>query len=260
MQKYNSMAMCNSSTSTYFSNRRSVRVFQNREVSSELLNTVLDESMHAPTTGNMQLYSVVITRDEERRKELAKFHFNQPASVGAPVLLTVCADFNRFAKWCRISDAKPEFNNLQGLMMGLMDALIYSQQIVTVSELNGLSTCYLGTTIYNAPEISGLLSLPVGVIPVVTVALGYAAETPDDCGRLPLEAIVSEESYRDLTDEEIAGLYAEKEARDDSRKFVAENNKNSLAQVFTDIRYPGTMLKPFSIKLRDYLARQGFKL
>lgn len=252
------MFMCNSSTSSYFRNRRTVRNFQNRKVSAGLLNMILDESMHAPTTGNMQLYSVVVTCEENRRKELAKFHFNQPASVSAPVLLTVCADFNRFAKWCRVSGANHEFNNLQGLMMGLMDALIYAQQIVTISELNGLSTCYLGTTIYNAPEISQLLSLPAGVIPVVTVALGYATEMPDDSGRLPLEAIISEELYRNFTDEEVADLYAEKEAREDSRKFVAENNKKSLAQVFTDVRYPGSVLEPFSAKLHDYLTEQGF--
>lgn len=110
----------------YFKNRVTVRNFSDREVSRELLNEMLEAAAHAPTNGNMQLYSVIITRDPERKRLLAPTHFNQPASVGANVLVTFCADFNRFVKWCEASDALPGYDNFQSFMSAVFDTVILS--------------------------------------------------------------------------------------------------------------------------------------
>ncbi|MDE6127020.1 MAG: NADPH-dependent oxidoreductase, partial [Muribaculaceae bacterium] len=79
-----------------------------------------------------------------------------------------------------------------------------------------------------------------------------------DVGRLPLDAIVHRESYQPYTSGRIDELYAEKEARDDSRQFVAENGKETLAQVFTDIRYPRGNNELFSAKFLEYLRSTDF--
>ena len=60
---------------------------------------------------NMQLYSVIVTRDKQMKERLAPAHFNQPMVTGAPVVLTFCADFNRFSKWCRERKAVPGYDN-----------------------------------------------------------------------------------------------------------------------------------------------------
>ncbi len=244
----------------YFYDRRTHRAFSQREVSDELLESLLDAAAHAPTTGNMQLYSVIVTRDAEARKALAQTHFNQPASVNAPVLLTFCADFNRFTEWCRQSDAAPGYDNLQGFTTAMLDAVIFAQQFNTVAEMNGLGCCYLGTTTYNAPDIARLLQLPSLVVPVVTLAVGYPSGDVDDCGRLPIRSLIHHETYHQPTASEIAEIYAEKEARDDSKRFVAENGKENLAQVFTDVRYTRQMMESFSTIWRDFIIAQGFKL
>ncbi len=244
----------------YFYDRRTHRAFSEREVSNELLETLLDAAAHAPTTGNMQLYSVIITRDAEARKVLAHTHFNQPASLNAPVLLTFCADFNRFSEWCRQSGADPGYDNLQGFTTAMLDAVIFAQQFNTVAEMNGLGCCYLGTTTYNAPDIARLLQLPSLVVPVVTLAVGYPAGEVEDCGRLPIRSFIHHETYQQPTAEEIAATYAEKESREDSKRFVAENGKDNLAQVFTDIRYTRSMMESFSKVWRDFIAVQGFHI
>jgi len=51
---------------------------------------------------DMQVYSIIITRDENKKMELAPLHFNQKMVTEAPIVLTFCADFNRFKKWCRL--------------------------------------------------------------------------------------------------------------------------------------------------------------
>lgn len=244
---------------TYFRERRTVRNFKEEAPRRELINEILESAMRAPTTGNMQLYSVVVSRDPERLAKLRPCHFNQPASM-APVLITVCADVRRFERWCEVSQAMPEFRNLQGLTAAVLDASLLAQQITTVAEMHGLGTCWLGTTTYNAPEIAEALHLPVGVVPVGTLAVGFPADTPAQCERLPLEAWAYEEEYPEFTDEQIKELYRAKDEFPDNAGFVKENGKHTLAQVFTDVRYPATTSNPFSDKFLDFLRKAGFKL
>lgn len=243
----------------YFKERRSVRSFKSEAPSKELINEILELAERAPTTGNMQLYSVVVTRNPERLDSLRKAHFCQPASM-APILITVCADVRRFERWCEVSDAVPEFRNLQGLTAAVLDASILAQQITTVAEMKGLGTCWLGTTTYNAPEIADLLALPEGVVPIGTLAVGYASGEVSQCERLPVNAWAYSEEYPQLSDDDIKLLYAVKDEYADNRKFVEENGKQTLAQVFTDVRYPASSSEPFSAKFKDYLIKAGFRI
>lgn len=239
----------------YFRNRRTIRNYTDRPVSDETLREIIEEAAYAPTTGNMQLYSVVVTRETEMKRRLSPTHFGQPQLMGAPVILTVCADFNRFVRWCQLRGAEPGYDNLQSFVTALLDATIFAQQICTVAEMRGLGCCYLGTTLYNAPDIAEILRLPSRVVPVVTLTLGYPADNGVEVGRLPVDAIIHNETYSDYHDADIDRLYAEKEARDDSRMFAEENEKPSLAHVFTDVRYPKANNEHFSTVLADYLRK-----
>lgn len=238
--------------SEYFSKRRTVRKFEDKDIDAKMLNNILLSASKAPTCGNMQLYSVVVTRNPERRKELAALHFNQPASQ-APVMLTVCADLERMTRWAQLRNADAGFDNLLSLSSALADAYIYAQQIVTIAEMAGLGTCYLGTATYNAPEISALLHLPKRVVPVACIALGWPAEEGVETERLPLEAIMHEEEYRHDNDDEFLALHHDKEEYPANKGYVEENGKDNLAQVFTEVRYPRAMNEEFSAKLTTWL-------
>lgn len=243
----------------YFSNRKSVRNYKKQHISEELLDNILERAMRAPTCGNMQLYSVIVTRVPEKLVQLAKEHFNQPASTNADVILTICADFNRFTKWCEASGANPGYNNFHSFIMALTDAVIYAQQIVTIAETEGLGTCYLGTVNYNAKQISELLELPDLVVPVASLSLGYPENSEEEqCERLPLEAIRHNETYRYDTKDEIMKLFKSKEDFEPNKQFVKENKKNSLAQIFTDIRYPESVNKAVSESFLTILKEKGF--
>lgn len=244
--------------SAYFRERRSCRRFTDRDVEPQLLRTILSEAMKAPTTGNMQLYSVIVSRSEEMLARLRPLHFNQPAAVGAKVLLTVCADFGRFSRWCRASGADPGYDNFLSFTSAMLDATIYAQQIVTIAELNGLGTCYLGTVTYNAAPISEVLELPELVVPVACIALGWPDGEGEETERLPLEAVAYSERYPRMTDAEIMELYRAKDDYAPNAVYVEENGKQSLAQVFTDVRYPRGMNEEFSAKFLETLRRKGF--
>ncbi len=239
-------------------NRRTIRKYTQEEVSPVLLNQLLEESFRASTMGNMQLYSVIVTRDPERKAKLAPAHFNQPMVMGASVVLTFCADFNRFSKWCRCRQAEPGYDNVLSFLNAASDALLVTQNFCTLAEAHGLGICYLGTTIYNPDQIIEILQLPELVMPVATITVGYPAECPAQPDRLPLEGLIHEECYRDYTSQDIDRIYALKEALPENLQFVAENHKETLAQVFTDVRYKKADNESMSVKLKETLRKQGF--
>jgi len=187
-------------------NHVTIRKFKNQPVEPQLLESIIFSGTRASTTGNMQAYSVIISQDAKMKEKLTPLHFNQPVAQNAPVLLTFVADFNRFSKWCRINKAEPGYTNFLSFFTAAIDALLVAQNVCVAAENIGLGICYLGTTTYNAKEIINVLELPKLTFPVTTVALGYPAENPELTDRLPLEAVIHYEKYRDFDATEINRL------------------------------------------------------
>ncbi|MDO4756258.1 MAG: nitroreductase family protein, partial [Parabacteroides sp.] len=169
-----------------------------------------------------------------------------------------CADFNRFSKWCRCRKAEPGYDNPISFLNAASDALLVTQNFCTLAEANGLGICYLGTTIYNPDQIIDILQLPELVMPVATITVGYPDEAPVQSERLPLEGLVHDEVYHDYTPESIDLIYKEKEALPVNQGFVEINGKETLAQVFTDIRYKKADNEYMSGVLKKVLKQQGF--
>lgn len=239
-------------------NRTSIRKYSSREVSDELLNRLLEEAEHTPTMGNLQLYSVVITRSEEGKKALAPAHFNQPMVTGAPVVLTICADYRRTTLWAENRKAHPGYDNILSLMNAATDALLFTQTFCNLAEEEGLGTCFLGTTVYMPKMIIDTLKLPKLVMPVATITLGWPDEQPALSERLPLRSIIHQETFEDYTPEKIDDFYAEKENLEVNKEFVRINNVETLAQVFTDIRYTKKDCEAMSTGFLEALKEQGF--
>jgi len=239
-------------------NHRTIRKYKSDPIPEKILQYILEAGTRASTTGNMQVYSIVVTTEESIKEELAPCHFNQPMVREAPIVLTFCADFNRFNKWCRLRKAEPGYDNFLSFFTAAIDALLVAQNVCVAAEDAGLGICYLGTTTYMAGKIIEVLDLPLGVVPVTTLTLGYPDEVPELTDRLPLEAVIHREKYVDYSDEEIDKHYQMKELITSYQEFVKENNVESLAHVFTDVRYKKDDNILFSKTLIDILTQQGF--
>ena len=239
-------------------NRRSIRKYSDKDIEASLLNEIIAEAMQTPTMGNMQLYSVVVSRSKEIKEQLAPAHFNQPMVTGAPVVLTFCADFNRFTKWCEQRNADAGYDNFLSFMNAVQDTLLFAQTGTVLAEAAGLGTCYVGTTVYMPETISKVLNLPKFVVPVATITVGYPAEDAKKSDRLPVEAIMHNETYHDYSAEQIDQIYSAKEALEENKEFVRINKKENLAQVFTDCRYTRKDNEALSKTLWDFVKKQGF--
>ncbi len=238
--------------------RRTIRQYSLRDVSPELLNRLFTEASRTQTMGNLQLYSVVVTRRSDMKQRLALVHFNQPMVIQAPVVLTICADFNRTSTWARCRKAEPGYGNFLSFINAATDALLYTQTLCNLMDEEGLGYCFLGTTVYQPQQIIDILELPRLTMPVATLTVGWPDEQPALSDRLPVESFVHEETYTDYLAKDIDTYYNNKEQLDENQNFVRINQKETLAQVFTDIRYTRRDNEAMSDTLLATLRHQGF--
>ena len=238
--------------------RRSIRRYQDKDVDNTLLTRLIKEAERTQTMGNLQLYSVVVTRSEELKTKLAPAHFNQPMVTGAPVVLTFCADYRRTTLWAEQRQATPGYDNPLSFVNAMTDALLFCQTFCNLAEEEGLGCCFLGTTVYQPQSIIDTLQLPELVFPVATITLGWPDENPPLSDRLPVSTIIHEETFHDYSVADIDKAYAYKEQLDENKEFVKINNKQTLAQVFTDCRYTKADCEAMSETLLETLRKQKF--
>ena len=239
-------------------NHRSIRKYKEKEIDGSILTQILEAGIRASNTGNMQAYSIIVTTQKDIKEKLWEVHFKQNMILQAPVILTFCADFNRFSKWCKLRKAEPAFDNFLSFFNAAIDALLVSQNVALASEENNLGICYLGTTIYNAEKIIEILHLPHGVVPVTTLVIGYPDENPGITDRLPLASVIHNEIYHEYTSEDIDQFYQEKDNSEFTKELLKINNKETLAQIFTDNRYKKKDNVLFSKKFMEVIEKQGF--
>ena len=245
---------------------RSIRKYKSDPIPDDVLNKILEAGIRASSSGNMQTYSIIVTRDIVLREQLCKAHFEQNMVLEAPILLTFCADFHRMRQWLRISNAPDNFDNFMSFMVAAIDAILVSQNVALAAESKSLGICYLGSTFSNSDQVGSILGLPDNVVPVVGFTLGYPDEDPALRDRLPLDGLVHNETYQEYSDERIAEIYREREVKGWERymsyprlrKLIIDSGVENLAQVYTEVKYSRQSRQEFSRKVLNYLKMQDF--
>ena len=174
------------------------------------------------------------------------------------MVLTFCADYRRTTLWAEQRQATPGYDNPLSFVNAMTDALLFCQTFCNLAEEEGLGCCFLGTTVYQPQSIIDTLQLPELVFPVATITLGWPDENPPLSDRLPESTIIHEETFHDYSAADIDKAYAYKEQLDENKEFVKINNKQTLAQVFTDCRYTKADCEAMSETLLEALRKQKF--
>ena len=184
-------------------NHRSIRKYTGDPIPSPILDYILEAGTRASTTGNMQVYSIIVSTEEEVKNALSPCHFNQAMVKEAPVVLTFCADFNRFNHWCRLNKAEPGYDNFLSFFTAAIDALLVAQNVCIAAEDAGLGICYLGTTTYMAGKIIRGPGSSQGSSARCHGNSWLPRRNARTNDRLPLEAVVHREKYHDYSDSDI---------------------------------------------------------
>jgi nitroreductase len=247
---------------------RSIRAFKPTPIANEVIESVCADAIAGgSSSGNLNSVSLILTRDEERKKRLYELHFKQAMVLQAPLVITFCADWHRTRTWLASRGARDNFNNFLGYHVAAFDAMIVAQNVCLGFEAHGLGICYMGTTLHSMPEISELLELPETCTPVTTIVVGYCDENPNKRDRLPLSAFLHDERYRATTPAEIEATYRDREVKGWERymsmpplkALIEREGISSLAEFYTSkIKYDPEVFARDSAKLETFLRNKGF--
>lgn len=177
---------------------RSIRVYQDKEVSEEILDQIIKAVQAAPNWVNLQHVTVIAVKNPERKQRFSELCGNQKYVATAPVFLVFCADFYR--TWLSCQSHGKEFDEvlrqMDHLIVGANEVGIALGTAVAAAESFGLGTVPIGDVRLHALEMIQELDLPKYVIPLLGLCIGYPAEDPGLKPRLPKEAIYFEDRYQ----------------------------------------------------------------
>lgn len=257
-----------SDLASLFNRHRSIRHFKPEPIEPALVDRVCRDAIAgASSSGNLNSFSIVLTRDPERKRRLYELHFEQEMVLEAPLVMTFCADWYRTRQWLRSRGARDNFNNLIGYHVSAFDAIIVAQNVCLGFEAAGLGICYMGTTLHSMADIAQYLDLPDTCLPVTSIVVGWPAEDPPKRDRLPLRAFLHEEKYHRLDDDELEAVFKEREVRGWARYMAYPELKakiqamgiTSLAQFYTsEAKYDPNEFRADSARLRALLESKHF--
>ena len=184
-----------SETLRLLESRVSVRAFRPDPVPDELLATVLRAACRAPTSSNIQAYSLVVIRDVETRRELSVLAGNQAHVAETPVFLAVCADLSRARRACELHGKPFAGENMEIGLVATVDATLAGMCVMLAAESVGLGCVMIGGMRNKPVEVARLLELPSGAFVVFGMCLGWPAERPEMRPRVPEDGAIHFDRY-----------------------------------------------------------------
>ena len=203
--------------------RKSVRVFEDREIDEEIINQILTAAVNAPTAGNQQLYTILRITDPEIKEKLSESCDHQPFIKDGKLVLVFCADCLKWYEAFRYAGCEPRKPGAGDLLLAVDDALIAAQNAVIAAESFGIGSCYIGDIMENIETQREILGLPEYVFPAALLVFGYPTEQQKNRQkpeRADLEYIVQENSYHRHSREELKALF--------SKRFPGESYESGM--------------------------------
>ena len=157
--------------------RRSIRKYSDAPVTDAQVDAILQAAFRAPTSSNIQSYTVITVRDPETKQKLAVPAGNQKHIADCPVFLAFCADLTRLEHVLQERGHTLEDNNLE---IGLpLDRCVTCRH---VGLSHGRFARHQRCDDWRGPKrcrkIAEILELPKFVYCVFGMCLGYPAEMP----------------------------------------------------------------------------------
>jgi FMN reductase (NADPH) len=232
----------------------SVRKYKDVELSKEEVHELVQAGQHAASSNFVQAYSVIHVTDPAKREKLAVLSKNPQQILSAGAVLVFCMDFRRVAVGASLLGKEIDFSSTESLLVGVTDVALFAQNVAVASESKGYGICYIGG-VRNAPEeISELLNLPHGVAPMFGMTIGVPDEANEVKPRLPVEAIIHENSYDEQKYEELLPVY-DKLMND----YYMSRGSNRKDAAWSD-SMAAFLGSPRRTHMKEFLNKRGFEI
>ena len=137
--------------------RKSIRVYQDRDIEAEKKEAILRAAAEAPTAGNQQLYTILDITDQALKEKLVDTCDHQPMIAQAKMVLIFCADCKKWYDAYWETGCHPRKPGVGDLLLAVSDAIIAAQNAVTAAESFGIGSCYIGDIMENCETQRELL-------------------------------------------------------------------------------------------------------
>ena len=193
--------------------RKSVRVFEDREIREDLVREILEAACQAPTAGNQQLYTIIRVTDPGLLERLSESCDHQPFIKKGKLVLVFCADCLKWQKAYEYGGCEPREPGAGDLLLASVDAVIAAQNAVVAAESLGIGSCYIGDILENCEEQRDILGIPDYVMPVAMLVFGYPTEQQKNRPkpvRSDLKYVVNENSYPEMDADYVRNMLGKK--------------------------------------------------
>ncbi|MBU1627829.1 nitroreductase family protein, partial [bacterium] len=259
---------------------------QKREIDKDTLDKIIEAGIRAPTSGNLQPYSIILARDAEKKSFIAKVT-SMKFIEDTDLLMFFILDFARLKMWAELNKAPFGMGkSFRHFLTSVHDVLCCAQNVVIAAESFGIGSVYIGRVIELYQELKKILNLPKLTFPIALLCLGYPDKRRSErTPRLSHEAIVHSEAYQQADDEKINSWFDEKykgkriKLSDKSkwlylnvirtalgerkyREAVKELDKTpslNLPQYFFGIQYPVHVMPKIGYMIKLDLIEAGFE-
>ena len=228
--------------------RKSVRVFTDREITPEDKSLILCAATQAPTAGNQQLYTIIDVTDQAIKDTLVKTCDNQPFIADAKMVLIFCADCKKWYDAFRFAGCEPRLPGVGDLALAISDATIAAQNAVVAAESLGIGSCYIGDIMENCEAHRELLHLPRYVFPCCMLVFGYPTQQQKDRAkplRSPMDSIVHENAYHEMDGVELEALL--------DIRVASGNTYENWIHAFCKPKYNSEFSREMSRSVSEYL-------
>lgn len=232
---------------TQLFDRKSVRVFEDKEITKEEKQLILEAAAMAPTAGNQQLYTILDITDQELKEKLVDTCDHQPFIASAKMVLIFCADCKKWYDAFVASGCEPRKPGAGDLLLAVNDAVIAAQNAVVAAHSLGIGSCYIGDIMENCEEQRELLQLPKYVFPTAMLVFGYPTQQqlerkkPE---RVNMKHLVHENGYRSMNAEELEAMFAKNAVNREYRDWM---------QAFCNRKYNSDFAREMSRSVAEYL-------
>ena len=228
--------------------RKSVRVFTDREITPEDKSLILRAATQAPTAGNQQLYTIIDVTDQAIKDTLVKTCDNQPFIADAKLVLIFCADCKKWYDAFRFAGCEPRLPGVGDLALAISDATIAAQNAVVAAESLGIGSCYIGDIMENCEAHRALLHLPRYVFPCCMLVFGHPTQQQKDRAkplRSPMDSIVHENAYHEMDGVELEALL--------DIRVASGNTYENWIHAFCKRKYNSEFSREMSRSVSEYL-------
>jgi nitroreductase len=226
---------------------RSIRAYRNQPITDAQLSAILDAGRAASTSSLLQCSSIIRITEQEKRDQLATLAGEQPWISQAAEFWVFCADFNRHKQ---IYPAA-ELGMAEQLLIGAVDTALMAQNCLLAAESLGLGGVFIGGIRNNPELVSQLLQLPLHVIPLFGLCLGWPDSEPQFKPRLPVGIIMHENSYSSI-DKDLLAAYDKLLS-----SYYQQRESASRSETWSEmvVRLIGRESRPHML---EFLHKQGF--